>query len=217
MDRAITIEERIKRAEQIYERRKNLNTRCNTTLVNVNEKKNYKLLKKVFVQILVCFAIYYGFYNVINKEYVFSEDTINNAKKILSYDINFNNLYNSIKGIWKVPVEENEEIIIQEKGEENNILEEATLSASETNENTIENMDVVESGPKTQLEIDAEYIKQKIELINPVVGTISSEFGQREATSKIVSENHSGIDISATEGTKIVSSMSRSGNNSKII
>lgn len=43
-------------------------------------------------------------------------------------------------------------------------------------------------------------LKQQYSLIKPLSGGhISSEFGERESTSKIVSTNHKGIDIAVTE------------------
>lgn len=215
MDRVLTTEERIKRAEEIYERRKSQNSRYNTTVVNVNEKRNYKLFKKIIIQMLICFAIYYGFYNITSNQYSFSTDTINKAKEILCYDINFYNLYNSVKGILQKNI--NQEETNQQKIEEfipmqeevvNNILEEATLSATDTNEDIVENIAVIEEQPKSQMDLDAEYIKQSMDLVKPLEGRVSSEFGQREATNEIVSENHLGIDVAAVEGTKIVSAMS---------
>ena len=209
MDRVLTTEERIKRAQEIYQRRQNQNSRYGTTVVNVNEKRNYKLLKKVIIQMLICFIIYYGFYHVINKQYPFTEETINKAKEILSYDINFNSLYNSLNGMISQSIQkEQQEEIIPLKEDTNNTLEEITLSATETIENIIETTNTVEQVTKSQMELDAEYIKQNMDLVKPVEGIVSSEFGQREATSDIVSDNHSGIDISAVEGTKIVSAIS---------
>jgi hypothetical protein len=50
MERTISREDRIKRAEELYYRRKNAVNIGKTTTVNVNPKKNYKLLKKVIIQ-----------------------------------------------------------------------------------------------------------------------------------------------------------------------
>jgi len=209
MDKVLTTEERIKRAQEIYERRQSQNSRYGTTVVNVNEKRNYKLLKKVIIQIFICFIIYYGFYHIINKQYPFTEDTINKAREILSYDINFNNFYNNIKGFFVKDLKEQQDENTSPEEEINTTLEEITLSATETIENIAETTDVVEQVPKTQMELDVEYIKENIEPIKPVEGIVSSEFGQREKTSNVISENHLGIDVSAAEGTKIISAMKR--------
>ena len=50
-----------------------------------------------------------------------------------------------------------------------------------------------------------EKIKNTTTFIKPVVGTISSKYGQREPTTKTVPKNHTGVDIAANMGTKIIS------------
>lgn len=59
---------------------------------------------------------------------------------------------------------------------------------------------------KTQMEIDAEYIKSNFKLQLPVKGEITSSYGKREPT-EIITENHQGIDIGVVTGTAIVASM----------
>ena len=65
-----------------------------------------------------------------------------------------------------------------------------------------------ETEPQTelsQMEQDANYIKSTINFIKPVEGTISSEYGLRNPTTPTVPKNHTGTDIAAVTGTKIVS------------
>ena len=62
-----------------------------------HEKKDIRLLKKMIVQILICISIYLVIYFINNSEYVFSKDFINKINEILSYDVNFMDLYNTIK------------------------------------------------------------------------------------------------------------------------
>ena len=50
MERTVSVEEKIRRAEEIYERRKQGNARPVAT-VNVSDKKDVKLLKKMIIQI----------------------------------------------------------------------------------------------------------------------------------------------------------------------
>ena len=59
---------------------------------------------------------------------------------------------------------------------------------------------------KTQMEIDAEYIKANFDLQLPVEGEITSPYGKREPTN-IITENHQGIDIGVVTGTSIVAAM----------
>ena len=82
MERTLTVEEKIRRAEEIYERRKQGETRP-IAKVNVNEKKDIKLIKKMLIQILICVAIYLIIYTVQNSQYVFSNDFIQKVKDIL--------------------------------------------------------------------------------------------------------------------------------------
>ena len=56
MERTISIEEKIRRAEEIYEKRHS-NPSPVTDVSNEKEKKDVKLLKKMIIQIIVCIAI----------------------------------------------------------------------------------------------------------------------------------------------------------------
>ena len=98
MERVMSVEERIRRAEEIYEKRRQGETRPITKVsVNNIQKKDIKLLKKMIVQILVCISIYLVVYAIYNNKYVFSEDFIKKANEILSYDTNFGELYENAK------------------------------------------------------------------------------------------------------------------------
>ena len=81
MERTMSTEDKIKRAEEIYNRRKTNQIKTGTAKVNISDKKDLKLFKKMFIQILVCLAIYTAFYLVKNNNYIFSEDFINKAKE----------------------------------------------------------------------------------------------------------------------------------------
>lgn len=54
---------------------------------------------------------------------------------------------------------------------------------------------------------DIIFIKEQASFVKPVVGYITSGYGEREAT-EIISANHAGVDIGANIGTDIVASMS---------
>ena len=65
MERVMSVEERIRRAEEIYEKRRQGETRPITKVsVNNTQKKDIKLLKKMIVQILVCISIYLVVYAI---------------------------------------------------------------------------------------------------------------------------------------------------------
>ena len=110
MERTMSVEEKIRRAEQIYERRKQGSDKQIATVSVNNEKKDIRLLKKMIVQILICISIYLVIYFINNSEYVFSKDFINKINEILSYDVNFMDLYNTIKDQYnKIIVNNNEQ------------------------------------------------------------------------------------------------------------
>ena len=98
MERTISDEEKLRRAIEISQRRNNNNYRPTIThaRVNVNEKKDYKLFKKMIIQIIICLLIYIIFYLIVTTNYVFSDDVIKNTNEILNYDINFSKMYNNL-------------------------------------------------------------------------------------------------------------------------
>lgn len=209
MERAISVEEKIRRAEAIYEKRKQENSRPLTT-VSVNtskEKKDVKLLKKMIIQILVCMALYIVIYTIQNNQYVFSEDFTNKVNEILSYDTNFGELYNNIKnkimGLFPNNKEQSNE---KTNNNVQNIDEQNAIGGAieENIANVI--VDVSESQQQlSQTEQDIQNIKNTTTFIKPIEGTISSKFGQRDSATGSVPKNHTGTDIAANLGTKILS------------
>ncbi len=197
MERTMSTEDKIRRAEEIYNRRRTNSGRIGTTKVNITEKRDIKLFKKMIVQIIVCLAVYSVFYIVKNNNYIFSEDFINKSKEILTYDINFQEIYSKI--IETIHTEEDAQEVINENTEE---TEESGIGGAEeknkeqTNEQTSE---------LTQMEQDAISIKNSISFIKPIEGTITSKFGWRTPTTSTVPKYHTGLDIANVSGTKIYS------------
>ena len=76
MERTLSQEERLKRAEEIYYRRQKPINLDKTTTVNVNPKKNYRLLKKVIIQIIICAFIYGAIYKMQSNTDSFSVDSV---------------------------------------------------------------------------------------------------------------------------------------------
>ena len=59
MDRVLSADERIRRAEEIYYRRKMMGETNDVARVNVgNGKRKFGLLKKTILQVLICVVIY---------------------------------------------------------------------------------------------------------------------------------------------------------------
>ena len=212
MERTLSPEERIKRAEEIYYRRRvnNRGIRVPTSTVNVgNNKPEYNLFKKMILQILICFVIYAIFYLIQNTNYIFSENVLKKTKEFLTTDINFNNIYNSVvnyinnnkdywNGLW-----DNNETKNNEQTSANNEAVNNEENVGMGGEKDNSNSKDIE---KSQMEIDGEYIKSKYEPIIPVSGTVTSRYGTREPT-EIISANHKGIDIGANTGTPIYASI----------
>ncbi|MCI8654891.1 MAG: peptidoglycan DD-metalloendopeptidase family protein [Clostridia bacterium] len=93
MERTISVEEKIKRAEEIYNRRKGYQTRNTTARVNLDKKRNSSVIKKMRNQIIACTLIYLIFYFLINNNFIFSEELKNKINEVLSYEVNFNDIY----------------------------------------------------------------------------------------------------------------------------
>ena len=211
MEKVLSDKEKIRRAEEIYARRKsNSSNRERTeTTVPINEKKNFKLLKKILVQLLICSLIYIIFYLIQDTNYIFSDSVISKTNEILSYDINFNSLYqNAMSYINNIKQNTDEEIKREDTNEQGDNVEdqnyqEETLSASDIVVQNNENQEE----PKSQMELDAEYIINNYSIIKPIEGIITSEFGERESTNPIITPNHIGIDIASNLGTQILAAM----------
>jgi len=129
LERSLSSEERIRRAEEIYYRRRMQNgVRVSTSNVNTKTKPDYYLFKKMILQILICLFIYFIFYLVKNSNYIFSENVIEKTKEFLSYDINLQavyeqvgNYYNEhIKGLLEGKEKQEEEKNGQESQEQLN-------------------------------------------------------------------------------------------------
>lgn len=220
MEKALSREERIRRAEEIYNRRRAENRK------NFSEKYSSKngqiyqddarirVVKKVFMQIFTCVLIYLVLYVIQNMNLVFSDDIKNKLNEVLAYDISFENLYENINNILN---NINANVFTNNEENENNIQEEVTNEVQEEKveeqvipQNDIAPVDsisvVEEVIPKTQDELDIEYIKNNYNIIWPLNGVITSKFGKRTPTD-IVTANHYGLDIGGNMGSDIIAAM----------
>ena len=219
MERVLSDYEKIKRAEEIYNRRKMQGVGGVRVAGPKNEKSYRKELsnvKKMLIQICVCIVLYIIVYIVQNSNYIFSEQFINKTKELLTYDMNFGGyiteIYNNFNEYLIKENVENEEENVQENNLENevnveeqnvivdgisiveeNVVEENTMSVIEEKKEDV----VVE---KTQMEIDADDIKENYQFQLPVKGEITSGYGPRQ----IVPKFHVGVDIGADTGTEII-------------
>lgn len=147
VERTMSVEDKIRRAEEIYNRRRENEYKVTNTRVrvdNTREKSNQNInqrLKKMIVQIIVCMLIYLTFHYVINNNYVFSEDFRNKCEEILSYDISFSEMYKkasevitSIGQKYQETVENAEESN-EEVTQENQEEQDESNTSGEQNEN----------------------------------------------------------------------------------
>lgn len=92
MEKTISPEERIRRAEEIYYRRRenHHSVRMSSSQVKEgSETRRISLYKKMVIQILTCILIYLVFSLIKEANYIFSADVMNKTKEFLSTDINF--------------------------------------------------------------------------------------------------------------------------------
>lgn len=221
IERALSQEEKIRRAEEIYNRRRNQNGRREEyATLNLGEKREYGLFKRMTLQIIVCLMLYLAFCAVQNSNVIFSEQVLNKTREIMSYDININQIrdvaldyINKLKNIGVIIPVENQETGEQKKEENINNQEQSQelqglLEQSAQIVLEQETLYKEEASSISQIEEDADYIKQNYSFIRPIEGgTISSRFGSRNPTTPTVPKYHTGIDIAANTGTDIVAAM----------
>lgn len=222
MERTMSVEDKIRRAEEIYAKRQEGTKRKTTTVsLNDNSRKDIKLLKKMIIQILISLLIYLVIYVIQNNNYIFSEDFLKKANEILSYDINFSEMYQNIKiniekGIGNI--KNNLKTTEQETNNSENNIQNQEIQGAIGGANEIEQDNNLQTNTQdnnqektqelSQEEKDIESIKATSTFIKPIEGTISSKYGQREPTTSTVPKNHTGVDIAANMGTKIKSATS---------
>ena len=245
MEKSMSVEERIRRAEQRYynisnekygeiEKNYNNNQKKNDTEKITTSKSKKNIKKKLILQIMICLIIYGIFYFINNNDSLLSRDIKSKTQEILNTDINFSQLCLNIKNNIEKCFDniQNKKENSDEKNTENTIediqnnneniggaIEDIDLQVGDTSEiEEIKKQDNVEITTNdnneqekneevelSQIEQDANFIKENINIIKPINGTISSRCGLRNPTTITVPKNHTGIDLAAVTGTKIIS------------
>lgn len=216
MERIISEQDRIRRAEEIASRRRRGTISANNINFS-NEKRRMSLLTKIFIQTITSMCIF-GIAYFMHQN---NSSIIENIKPVLSQDINFEEIYNkgsaSVQSFMSFIEKEDskEEKNLNNNLEENKAQENVTENNNQTeteNQNTIETENQVGMGGTaetvilSQDEQDIAYIKENASIIMPVNGTLTSGYGKRTPTD-IISENHAGIDLGASVGTEIIAAM----------
>ena len=217
MERIISEQDRIRRAEEIAGRRKGTISARNINVTN--SKKKMPMLTKVFIQTVVSMCIFgLAYFLVQNKNPI-----IDNIRPVLAKDINIEQIYSELNKNFKSVSDWYNGFIDKENMQKNNeaINNESSNTSNETNtENSIVENEVIEETSNetvgvggsdenitlSQDEQDIAYIKQNASIIVPLHGTVTSGYGPRTPTD-IISANHAGVDIGANEGTEIIAAM----------
>lgn len=205
MERTLSVEEKIRRAEEIYNRRNG----GNYTYSKKKEKKGPSLTYRLVKQIVICLIIYGIFYVVSNREYFLSDDFKMKVQSVAEQNETLNKIYNNcVTYLSKYFPQLKQE---EQKKEENqntdeNIVTESSIKENENIGGAEENVVIEQSeAQKSQEEIDVENIKNNVNFILPIEGRISSTFGWRNPTTASVPKYHTGLDIAANTGTVIKS------------
>ena len=205
MERIISEQDRIRRAEEIANRRRGT---ISARSINIStEKKKMPYLTKVFIQTIASMCIF-GLAYFLNQNYPQAIDTI---KPILSQDINFEELYNKGNDFFSSLNQNTNENSVTENvvNEMENQAENEQVENQISNETTNQIEGIggsSEEVPLSQDEQDIAYIKANVSMLVPTQGVVTSGYGKREPTD-IISANHAGIDIGGEVGTEIIAAM----------
>lgn len=176
MEKSISQEERIRRAEEIYSRRR-YNNRNGESLYRSGETRNRyqpqetrkikgKMINKMIIQMIVCVIIYTCIYMLQYSNYLFSKDMVEKTKEVLSYDISIENLYNKSneffsnlqkKFNWGVNNEQNDNVNVEaqdQNTEETNIENsnaESSENTSEANNENVDNSEISQNDASTEV------------------------------------------------------------------
>ncbi len=176
MEKSISQEERIRRAEEIYSRRR-YNNRYGESLYRSGETRNRyqpqetrkikgKMINKMIIQMIVCVIIYTCIYMLQYSNYLFSKDMVDKTKEVLSYDISIENLYNKSNELflnlqkkfnWGMNNEQNDNVNEEaqdQNTEETNIENsnaESSENTSEANNENVDNSEISQNDASTEV------------------------------------------------------------------
>ena len=215
MERIISEEDRIRRAEEVASRRRN---RIPAESINVPTNNKPSLMRKLFCQVLSSICIF-GILYFLSQN---NSQAMELIKPVLSEDTDFNQIYTRLDGLIKNIGNEmrNVETIDSNEVENNSVTDVqnnlandiqlernvTTVSSVQDVQNSEEAMGGGDESIDRETDLDVIYIKKKGSFIKPISGRITSGYGPRTPTN-IVSANHAGVDIGANTGADIVASM----------
>lgn len=166
LERTVSVEERIKRAEEIYQRRKmKEGVRVPSNTVNIGNRPDLSLFKRTILKIIICTVLYFVLYFIKNSNYIFSSDIINKTNQILSYDMNIQVIYNDVSKYFENLLKDfqNAENQIQNSNEskDKGLQEDTTNQLNEDeNKQTDENGQVNEDENKQSQENESNQVQE---------------------------------------------------------
>lgn len=196
MGRMMSVEDKIRRAEEIYNRRRESDSRYSnsSTRVSVNSRKDFKLFKKLIWQIIICLLIYSTFYFCIINNYVFSEDLKNKVREILSYDVNFQETYTKLYNIY---INLTKESKIQNNNltsnQEENLIEQENQKNGEQNKTDLEESDKEKSDNSIDVQNTEETSKEE-----NIGGAVEENNENVESTITLSQEEQDILDVKNT-------------------
>ena len=196
MERMMSVEDKIRRAEEIYNRRRESDSRYSnsSTRVSVNSRKDFKLFKKLIWQIIICLLIYSTFYFCIINNYVFSEDLKNKVREILSYDVNFQETYIKLYNIY---INLTKESKIQNNNltsnQEENLIEQENQKNGEQNKTDLEESDKEKSDNSIDVQNTEETSKEE-----NIGGAVEENNENVESTITLSQEEQDILDVKNT-------------------
>ena len=200
----MTVEEKIRRAEEIYNRRNGI--KYSSSQAKGRNSKEPTLMQRMVKQIIICCLIYGIFYVVTNREYFMSQEFQTKVEQYASQNEITKDAYSKLKNYVQkylnITTQENNE---EEKKEENSSNEEQKVQETSETENIGGATEDVKENEVKEEESDVQKIKNTISFEKPIEGTISSTFGWRTPTTSTVPKYHTGLDIAAKTGTVIKS------------
>lgn len=215
MERIISEEDRIRRAEEVASRRRN---RIPAESINVPTNNKPSLMRKLFYQVLSSICIF-GILYFLSQN---NSQAMELIKPVLSEDTDFNQIYTRLDGLIKnignemrnVETIDNNEVENNSVTDvQNNLANDIQLESNVTTVSSVQDVQNSEEGMgggdesiDSETDLDVIYIKKNGSFIKPISGRITSGYGPRTPTN-IVSANHAGVDIGANTGADIVASM----------
>lgn len=179
MERIISDEERIRRAEEVSARRKN---RIPVSNINTIKKPQMSILSKVFIQVITSMCIF-GVIYFMNMNSSFATDKI---KPIISEDTDFVGIYNQIDEIVK---NIGNTINLDVKGNQNDIQDENTIVVNNIEaDNTVNTSNIEDEENKIQENIAENNLEE-----------IKGQDNNNEQTENNQDENNQDINNEQTE------------------